>query len=382
VNWIKLRNALLLLSIPVISLQLNAQNVLPVPDHIVVLFLENHDYSQIIGSQEAPYINALATDSYTALFTHSYGIEHPSQPNYLDFYSGSNQGVTGDGLPANSPFSTDNLGYQLINAGLSFTTFSEDLPEVGFNGASSGSYARKHNPAANWMGTGQNQIPPTTNQPFSAFPFTDFNLLPTVCFVVPNQDNDMHNGTISAGDSWLNNNLNNYIQWSKDHNSLFILTFDEDNYNGDNHIVTLFTGKMVIGGEYADTVNHFNILRTIEDMYGLTYAGNAATASPVLNCWNPAIGIGKIRMDENLLQIFPNPSNGDFILNLDPSVINDFKFAEIFDVSGKRVFSEKLFENETQYEFHFNNLKSGIYLLRVIILDRIRIIKINIQNRN
>jgi len=71
------------------------------------------------------------------------------------------------------------------------------------------------------MGSGVNQIPPTTNQPFTAFP-ADYTKLPTVSFVIPDLDNDMHDGTISMGDSWLKNNLDKYIQWAKTHNSLFV----------------------------------------------------------------------------------------------------------------------------------------------------------------
>src|SRR5690349_20982408 len=218
--------------------------ILPRPAHIVVLILENHGYSQIIGSSSAPYINSLANSSYSALFTKSYAVTHPSQPNYLCLYSGSTQGVTDDSHPANAPFTTPNLGRQLINAGKTFATYSESIPSVGYNGNLYGAYARKHNPAANWMGTGKSQIPASTNKPFTSFP-TDFTKLPTVSIVVPNQNNDMHNGTIRTGDSWIKNHLDTYVQWAKTHNSLFILTFDEDDDSQGNRIVTIFSGPMV-----------------------------------------------------------------------------------------------------------------------------------------
>jgi hypothetical protein len=257
---------------------------LPKPDHIVIVILENHGYSQIIGSSSAPYINALAKDVYAANFTNSYAITHPSQPNYLDFYSGRNQGVIDDNNPANDPFTTVNLGRQLINASKSFTTYSEDLPSVGYNGDSYGAYRRKHNPAANWMGTGTNQIPASTNQPLTEFP-TDYTKLPTVSLVVPNQNNDMHDGSISTGDAWLKSHLNGYIQWAKTHNSLFILTFDEDDGSIDNHITTIFCGSMVKKGTYTSRINHYNVLRTIENMYKLSYAGNAANVTTITYCW-------------------------------------------------------------------------------------------------
>ena len=256
----------------------------PKPDHIVIVVMENHDYWQIMGSREAPYINSLAKDTFSANFTRSYIIEHPSQPNYLDFYSGSNQGVYDDIHPEHEPFTTPNLGRQLIDSGKSFTTYSEDLPAIGYNGDRYGDYVRKHNPAANWMGIGKNQIPVTTNQPFTAFP-SDYTKLPTVSLVVPNEINDMHNGSVIAGDTWVKNNLDGYVQWAKTHNSLFILTFDEDNYGSNEQIVTIFIGSMVKGGAYKLTINHFNVLRTIEWMYGLPYIGKAANVKTINNCW-------------------------------------------------------------------------------------------------
>jgi hypothetical protein len=257
---------------------------LPKPDHIVIVVEENHSDTQIIGSTSAPYINALSTDLYSANFTESYAITHPSQPNYLDLYSGSNQGVTNDDDPPNDPFITPNLGRQLIDAGRSYSTYSESLPYAGYNGDNYGAYARKHNPAANWMGTGINQIAPSTNQPFTAFP-SDYTKLPTVSIVIPDKNNDMHDGSISTADLWLRNYLDNYIQWSKTHNSLFILTFDEDDSKDDNRIVTIFCGSMVKSGQYSTQINHYNVLRTIEDMYRLPYAGNASNAKTIDNCW-------------------------------------------------------------------------------------------------
>jgi hypothetical protein len=272
--------------VTVFTLSCNEQRqyAIPKPDHIVVAIFENRAYSQIIRSDSAPYIKSLANDTFSANFIRSYAIEHPSQPNYLDLFSGSNQGVTDNNHPTNAPFTSPNLGKQLIDAGLSYITYSEDLPFVGYDGDSSGAYVRKHNPAANWMGTGTNQIPEHTNQPFTAFP-SDYSKLPTVSIVIPNVNNDMHNGSISSADAWVKSYLAKYIQWAKTHNSLFILTFDEDDKKHNNHIVTIFMGGMVKGGRYSTKINHFNVLRTIESMYGLTYAGNALNVKSIANCW-------------------------------------------------------------------------------------------------
>src|ERR1041385_6816876 len=81
----------------------------PTPDHVVICILENHGYTEIVGSSSAPYLNSLLADTFCALFTQSYALTHPSQPNYLQLFSGSTQGVTDDNVPTNLPFTTANL---------------------------------------------------------------------------------------------------------------------------------------------------------------------------------------------------------------------------------------------------------------------------------
>ena len=250
------------------------------PAHTVILILENRPYSSIVGNPLAPYINSLISNSHAALFTKSYGLTHPSQPNYIMLYSGDPQGVTNNNVPANLPFTTLNIGSELINKGLSFTGYSEDLPSVGSTVATYDLYVRKHNPWVNWQGTGTNSIPASSNRPFSDFP-SDFNLLPTLSFVVPNLDNDMHDGSITTGDTWVQDNLSAYIQWCVSHNSMFILTFDEDDGSSYNHVLSLFIGSDIKKGSYNQSITHYNILRTIEELYGLPFAGKSADSSAI-----------------------------------------------------------------------------------------------------
>lgn len=359
-----------------------AQPTLPAPDHIVILIFENHNYNQIIDAAAAPAINALVHDPYTALFTEYYALHRPSQPNYLDLFSGSTQGITNNNVPYNHPFNTPNLGRQLIDAGRSFITYSEDLPSVGYDGAESGYYARKHNPAANWMGSGLNQIPESTNQPFSAFPDADFSQLPTVCFIVPNQYNDMHDGSdtsrILIGDTWMHDHMDAYIQWAKTNNSLFILTFDEDNHQLRNHIVTLMNGPMVKAGRYDQIINHYSMLRTIEDMYGLPYAGNAATADPIDGCWNSLNTIKDTKENSTGFSFYPNPSDGKFSIQCDPSWSAEDVTIEIFDMLGEKLFIAT-FAGEYPINVDLHNISPGIYLVELTAGQRTHISKIIIQ---
>lgn len=259
----------------------------PKPDHVVICIMENHGYGQIIGSAQAPYLSGLANDSAAALFTQSFALTHPSQPNYLMLFSGSNQGIIDDKVPAKLPFTTANLGAELRAKGFGFAAYSEDLPSEGFTGATSAKYARKHAPWVNWQGTAANGLPGSLHMPFSAFPY-DYATLPTVTFVIPNLISDMHDGTVPQGDAWVKKNLDPYVQWAKAHNSLFILTFDEDDGGHANQISTLFVGQMVKKGKYAERITHYNVLRTLEDMYGLDFAGAAATAAAIKDCWKAA----------------------------------------------------------------------------------------------
>src|ERR1700679_1624880 len=138
-----------------------AKKKLPKPDHIIIVMEENHDYSDIIGNAQAPYINSLAQSG--ASFTDSHAITHPSQPNYLELFSGSTQGVTDDSCPHS--FAVDNEASQLIAAGKSFVGYSEGLPNQGPLVCTSGEYARKHSPWTNFT-----NLPTTTNEPYTVFP--------------------------------------------------------------------------------------------------------------------------------------------------------------------------------------------------------------------
>ncbi|MGH8162750.1 MAG: alkaline phosphatase family protein, partial [Rhodanobacteraceae bacterium] len=317
----------------------------PAFDHIVVVIEENHSFGQIIGSPNAPHINALAAAGASivnapsdpgATTSGSHSVRHPSQPNYLELYSGNNQGTIGDGRPGTSaepytvppPFTTPNLGVELRNAGFSFATYSQGLPSVGFDGNSAGPYQRKHNPVANWINDTNptsNQLPSTVNQPFTTFQAIGaspegFANLPTISLVVPDQNNDMHDGTIAQGDTWLQNNIiAPYLAWATTHNSLLIVTWDEDGNNtATNQIATLIAGAKINPGNYPETninannpyvitpgdpgiqiatgtaMNQYNVLATIEDVYGLAHIGGAINRQPLNDIFTSSIFSGPL----------------------------------------------------------------------------------------
>ena len=252
--------------------------ITPRPDHVVVVIEENRSFMQIMDPiNQDSYIHALAKRG--TLFTRSYGITHPSQPNYLALFSGATHGITNNVCPLN--FDSDNLASTLLEAGLSFASFSESMPEVGYTSCKSGAYHRKHNPSANWQGA---RFPSSVNQRFDDFPI-DYSKLPTVSFVIPDQNNDMHDGSFTDADNWLKIHIAPYLDWAMKHNSLLILTWDEDHYQSDNRIATIFVGPMVQAGTSDQRINHYNVLRTLLDFYNLPPLGASADAEVIKGIW-------------------------------------------------------------------------------------------------
>jgi acid phosphatase len=270
---------------PLLQLEfLAAQTPVPRPDHIVIVIEENHSLAQILDSPAAPYLNALIRKG--ALLTNSYAVTHPSQPNYIALFGGSIENINGNTCP--TALTGPNLHSALAEVGRSFIGYAEDLPAIGATDCIVGAYARKHNPWVNWQSSPVNTVPPGDNRPLTDFP-TDFHTLPDVSIIVPNQQNDMHDGKdperIERGDQWLQAHLDRYVQWAGIHNSLLIVTWDEDNGKSENHIPTIVVGPMVRPGRYGEQVNHYGLLRTITDMYGAKPVGLSKQAQPITTIW-------------------------------------------------------------------------------------------------
>lgn len=255
-----------------------AAAAIPQPSHVVIVVEENRSEGHIIGNKSAAFITALASGG--ANMTQSFAETHPSEPNYLALFAGNTFGVTKDVCPVNGG-TAPNLASELLAAGYTFVGFSEGLPEVGSPVCSAGKYARKHVPWANFT-----NVPPANSLPFSAFPTGNYANLPTVSFVIPNNDDNMHDGSIAQADTWLNRQLSGYANWAVANNSLLIVTFDEDDDSGRNQIPTVIYGAHVRPGSYNEQISHYNVLSTLEQMYGLPKTGYAAGAPPIADIWD------------------------------------------------------------------------------------------------
>lgn len=96
---------------------------IPHLDHVFVIMMENHGYSQIVNNPNLPFINELTSVANTA--TNYFGVAHPSLTNYLEIVGGSNFGVQTDNYPdwhnysctpnlASGKVSTDNPSSPII----------------------------------------------------------------------------------------------------------------------------------------------------------------------------------------------------------------------------------------------------------------------------
>jgi hypothetical protein len=255
-----------------------AAAAIPTPAHVVIVVEENRSQANIIGNKSAPFLNSLAANG--AMMTQSFAETHPSEPNYLALFAGNMFGLKENRCPVNAG-AAPNLGSELLAAGYTFAGFAEDLPAVGSPACSAGKYARKHVPWVDFS-----NIPANYSLPFSAFPApSNYASLPTVSFVIPNLDNDMHDGSIAQGDTWLYQKLSPYAAWAKTNHSLLILTWDEDDNTARNQIPTIIYGANVKPGAYPETISHYNVLSTLEQMYGLPKTGYAVNAPAIIDIW-------------------------------------------------------------------------------------------------
>jgi phosphatidylinositol-3-phosphatase len=248
-------------------------------DHVVWIVMENHSYDQIIGSSDVPYINQLVAQH--GLATNFHAESHPSLPNYIAMTSGSTQGVSDDDPPADHPLDVPSI-FSLLPAGGS-RSLQESMPSncAKFD---SGEYAVRHNPQAYYVNVGNDCS--KYNVPLGDTP----DLSARFTFVTPNLINDMHDGTVSDGDTWLSTFVPKVLssaEYAAGRAALFI-TWDEDDLLGDNHVPTLVIAPSVAPGtEVTARLDHYSLLRATLEMLDVTpLLGNAATAADMRTPFN------------------------------------------------------------------------------------------------
>lgn len=256
------------------------QSLLIHPNHIIFLWLENKDFDTIVGNSGAPFINSLLKKG--TLFTNAHAITHPSYPNYVDFFAGDPNGIKDDACFVGSGLSTPNLYTILKQVRKSFAWYSEDLPVTGSKVCIDKNYVAKHNPTSIFT-----NVPASANKRFTDFP-ADYNKLENVVCISPNLVNDMHDGTIKGGDSWMKNHLASLVKWCLAHNGVFVIYFDESGSNKDNQIPVIAIGSHVKPNYQLNTnYDHFCWTKTVCDMFSApdSWTHDLRAASLITGCW-------------------------------------------------------------------------------------------------
>ena len=250
--------------------------------HVVVVWMENRESSAVTAST-MPYLYGLSQTYGRA--DGFYAVTHPSLPNYLAFWSGSTQGVTDD---ADHNLAAASLSSQMAAAGKSWRTYAQDYPAGGCSTGSAysggvdgpgvaGTYARKHNPAMSFtFVSGSSQC--ANVQPLASFdPGVNF------AFVAPNLCNDMHDCSPAKGDAFLRAFLPGVFTAPEWAHTLLIVSFDEGttNVHGGGRVFTMVARQGLDGVSSSTMHDHYGLLRTIEDIFGLPCLGASCGATPL-----------------------------------------------------------------------------------------------------
>ncbi len=254
---------------------------LPAFSHIYLIVMENHEYSSIVGSSNAPYLNGLIAQY--GLATNYDAVAHPSEPNYFALFSGSTQGITND---SKYDLAGTNLADQLAAHQKTWRVFAQNVPLGCYTGMTasggadgSGSYARKHEPAISFTDISGDAARCADIANFSAFDpaAADFEM------IVPNLCNDMHDCSVATGDAFLKGFVPTITSSAafKDGGVLFI-TWDEGTtaIGGGGHVATLVIGPGVKSGFVSSVAHdHYSLVRTIEDAWGLGCLNQTCSAN-------------------------------------------------------------------------------------------------------
>ena len=249
---------------------------------MIVVVFENKETSAVLGSPSAPTFNAYAR-TYASL-TRYYGVTHPSLPNYLALVSGSTQGITSDCITCE--VDGRSLADTLEASGRTWKAYLEGLPRRGFLGGFSGRYAKKHDPFAYFRSVAQ-----TPARAQRLVPLTELaadleaGALPDFSLVVPDLCDSMHDCSVRVGDAWLRRTVGPLLHLPK---TVVFIVFDEGSTNarGGGHVPALAVGTAVRPhAKFRGVTNHYGLLRTIEQAWGLPRLGHSAKAIRITGIW-------------------------------------------------------------------------------------------------
>ena len=241
--------------------------------HVVWILMENHSYGEIVGSDQAPYLNRLA-NTY-GLATHYFAVSHPSLPNYIALTSGSTQGISDDNDPSSHPLNVPSIFSQLPRG--RSRSLEESIPSNCDRG-NSDQYAARHDPEAYYTNLGSDCF--KYDVPFGSRP----NLRARFTFVTPNVCNDMHDCGIQMGDRFLSHYVPMLMHTPqyRERTTVIFIVWDEDSGCCGNHVplivISPYTDRVRAGTAYT----HYSLLKTTEQLLALPQLANAAPAKSML----------------------------------------------------------------------------------------------------
>jgi hypothetical protein len=261
-------------------------------DHVFFTMLENKSYDQVIGNGQAPYLSALAANN-TSLGA-SYGVVHPSDPNYLAIAGGSTFGHTDNPWPAGmGSINAPHIGDRVDAAGKTWRGYIEDMG-TPCNRTSSGYFDVDNLPFLFFKDIADNDARcRQALHPITQF-WTDLQATastPSFVWFEPNTCNTMHSCSVRTGDDWFRANLPKLLAspaWTQQR-SLLIITFDEDDDAHGQRIPTIVIGSpgtVKTGFVSPNRYDHYSVSRTMEDALGLPpLTRNDAYAFPINDIW-------------------------------------------------------------------------------------------------
>jgi hypothetical protein len=284
-GWLVLGNRPSATSAPSASSTGGGATTLPALDSIYVIVLENQSLNDVTRTHSMPYLASLIARGAVAT---GYGaIAHPSQPNYLALFSGDTQGVTDDNV---HDLSAPNLADQLGAHSRRWSVTAENLPGSSFTGATAtdgrdgpGTYVRKHEPAISFTSISQDPARRANIHDLMAFDpgVGGFQL------IVPNLCHDGHDCPLGTVDTFLSGFVPRILDSPGfDRSGVLFITADEG--ESQNAVPLVAVGHDITPGtSRGDPWNHYSLLRTIEDAWGLGCLANACRATDLAALFTP-----------------------------------------------------------------------------------------------
>jgi tartrate-resistant acid phosphatase type 5 len=264
--------------------------------HVFTVVETHYGYASVVGSSSMPYLNSLITKY--GLATNYVADTTPAIDNYFMLTTGKFEAGNDDTwncATTTGVVSDDNVVRELVNAGKTWKAYIESLPSTGYTGCNSGFYLKYHNPfayltdVANSATQKNNMVDFTSNFASALAGGT----LPQYSFIVPNVNNDGHDGTLAQADTWLKTNIDPLVQSAGfQQDGLLIILFDYDvnsstgctgtgNNCGGQVAAVIISPKLVSAGfKSSNSYHHENVLRLMTEGLGLTtFPGRAATST-------------------------------------------------------------------------------------------------------